>query len=119
MSISPSQPLTPLFVLFPPSCTFSSASFHPTSRPCKIPSTSTMASVFTVPSQQQLLLQRPYWIASTSDKTPGLSDEAKKELLKASTAVKAQSKGIEMYSGSFYAACILGGLLACVHPSFP
>lgn len=42
-----------------------------------------------------------------------LSDAAKKELDKASAKVQATAGHIEMYSPKFYAACTLGGLLAC------
>ncbi|KAI5799007.1 mitochondrial phosphate carrier protein 2 [Geopyxis carbonaria] len=50
-------------------------------------------------------------IASMSDKARALSKEAQAELKAA--AGKAGGGGIEMYSGKYYAACILGGLLAC------
>lgn len=43
-----------------------------------------------------------------------LSDKAVKELDKASAAAQAKTGQIEMYSPKFYAACTLGGLLACV-----
>lgn len=60
-----------------------------------------------------------YGAFSTVDDVKGkaqkLSAEAKAEFEKASA--KAQSKAggkIELYSGSYYAACTIGGLLACV-----
>ncbi|EFW99440.1 mitochondrial phosphate carrier protein [Grosmannia clavigera kw1407] len=47
------------------------------------------------------------------DKVQKLSAEATKEFEKATAAAKAKSGGIELYSGSYYAACTFGGLLAC------
>ena len=43
-----------------------------------------------------------------------LSAEAQAELSKASAAAQAKTGGIELYSGKYYAACVLGGVLACV-----
>jgi solute carrier family 25 phosphate transporter 3 len=43
-----------------------------------------------------------------------LSEEAQKEYMKASAAAQAKAGKIELYSGKYYAACTLGGLLACV-----
>jgi len=43
-----------------------------------------------------------------------LSAEAQKEFNKASSAAKAKTGQIEMYSGGFYAAATFGGLMACV-----
>lgn len=45
------------------------------------------------------------------NKANALSAEATKEFERATGQAKA--KGIEMYSGNFYAACITGGLFAC------
>lgn len=50
-------------------------------------------------------------------KSKQLSDKAVKEFDKASAAAQAKTGQIEMYSPKFYAACIFGGLLACV--SYP
>ena len=43
-----------------------------------------------------------------------LSVEAANEYQKASQAAQAKAGKIELYSGKYYAACTLGGLLACV-----
>lgn len=47
-------------------------------------------------------------------KTRKLSAEAAAEFEKAASAAKAKPGGIELYSGTYYAACTFGGLLACV-----
>lgn len=56
------------------------------------------------------------WAAADTikDKAEQLSADAQKEFEKAS--VKAQEKAgkIELYSGKYYAACTVGGILACV-----
>jgi solute carrier family 25 phosphate transporter 3 len=56
----------------------------------------------------------PAWsvVDDAKNKANALSAEATKEIAKATGQTKA--KGIEMYSGGFYVACITGGLLACV-----
>ncbi|KAA8892845.1 mitochondrial phosphate carrier protein [Sphaerosporella brunnea] len=76
--------------------------------PGLFPSTNTMAASF--PSNNK---PTAFWIASTSDKAHELSDEAKRELAKASAEVQKKTGQIELYSPKYYAACILGGLLAC------
>lgn len=43
-----------------------------------------------------------------------LSNEAQKEIQKASQAAQAKAGKIEPYSAKYYAACTLGGILACV-----
>jgi solute carrier family 25 phosphate transporter 3 len=43
-----------------------------------------------------------------------LSTEAQKEFDKASSAAKAKTGQIELYSAGFYAAATFGGLMACV-----
>jgi len=51
---------------------------------------------------------------SVSDQAKELSQEASHELAKASAKAQKEVGGIELYSPKFYAACTLGGLLACV-----
>ena len=43
-----------------------------------------------------------------------LSDEAQREIRKASAAAQAKTGQIELYSAKYYAACTFGGLMACV-----
>ncbi|KAI0116946.1 mitochondrial phosphate carrier protein [Daldinia grandis] len=52
-------------------------------------------------------------VDDAKNKTKQLSAEAQKELDKASNAVKSDSKKLELYSPTFYAAATFGGLLAC------
>lgn len=52
--------------------------------------------------------------STVEDKAKKLSAEAAAEFNKASAAAKGESGKIELYSGKFYAACTVGGLLACV-----
>ncbi|KAI1642436.1 mitochondrial phosphate carrier protein [Daldinia loculata] len=52
-------------------------------------------------------------VDDAKNKTKQLSAEAQKELDKASDAVKGDSKKLELYSPTFYAAATFGGLLAC------
>ncbi|KAF5096630.1 hypothetical protein DV451_004154 [Geotrichum candidum] len=58
-----------------------------------------------------------YWINSSldeaKDKAVELTKEAEAELKKVGQAIKAETKGIELYSPEFYAACTVGGVLAC------
>ena len=81
------------------------------------------APAFTATSPQSITPLRsrptkPRYIAwSASEKAASLSEEAQAELKKASAATQAKTGQIELYSGKFYAACILGGLLACVNNS--
>ena len=58
----------------------------------------------------------PIWSAvdDVKSKAGQLSDEAQKELQKASSSAQAKAGPIELYSGKYYAACTLGGILACV-----
>ena len=53
-------------------------------------------------------------VDDVKSKAGALSNEAQKELQKASQAAQAKPGKIELYSSKYYAACILGGLLACV-----
>lgn len=47
-------------------------------------------------------------------KANSLSEEAQREIKKASEAAQAKTGQIELYSAKYYAACIFGGLVACV-----
>lgn len=47
-------------------------------------------------------------------KANALSQEAQREIQKASAAAQAKTGQIELYSAKYYAACIAGGLVACV-----
>lgn len=47
-------------------------------------------------------------------KAKQLGDVAAKDFEKASAVAQAKAGKIELYSGKYYAACITGGLLACV-----
>lgn len=53
-------------------------------------------------------------IDDAKDKANKLSAEATKEFEKASAKAQAKTGKIELFSGQYYAACTLGGLLACV-----
>ncbi|KAL8766006.1 MAG: hypothetical protein Q9209_007095 [Squamulea sp. 1 TL-2023] len=46
-------------------------------------------------------------------KAGALSNEAQREISKASSTAQAKTGQIELYSAKFYAACTFGGLLAC------
>jgi len=48
------------------------------------------------------------------NKAAQLSNEATKEIQKASEKAQSKTGHIELYSGKYYAACIAGGLVACV-----
>lgn len=58
----------------------------------------------------------PAWSAvdDMKSKAGQLTEEAQKEYAKASQAAQAKAGKIELYSPKYYAACTLGGLLACV-----
>lgn len=47
-------------------------------------------------------------------KASQLSVEAQREYSKASGVAQAKANKIELYSGKYYAACIAGGVVACV-----
>lgn len=64
------------------------------------------------PYQARLDIYSAY--STVEDKAKKLSAEASAEFNKASVVVQAKKGGIELYSGQYYAACTLGGLLACV-----
>jgi len=52
-------------------------------------------------------------VDDAKSKANQLSAAAQKELDKASSKIQAKTGHIELYSPKFYAACTLGGLLAC------
>lgn len=63
--------------------------------------------------------QRPIFSAwsaaeTAKEKAVELSEAAQKEYNKASQKAQAKAGGIELYSGKYYAACTVGGILACV-----
>jgi len=55
------------------------------------------------------------WSAADTvkDKAQQLGTEAQKEYEKASSKAQAKAGKIELYSGKYYAACTVGGILAC------
>ena len=56
------------------------------------------------------------WSATDTakDKAQQLSAAATKEYEKVSQKAQAKAGSIELYSGKYYAACTVGGILACV-----
>jgi solute carrier family 25 (mitochondrial phosphate transporter), member 3 len=58
----------------------------------------------------------PAWSTADAakDKAVELSEAAQKEYEKASAKAQAKVGGIELYSAKYYAACTVGGILACV-----
>jgi solute carrier family 25 phosphate transporter 3 len=70
------------------------------------------------PSKSVTQTKRPLFTAwsavdDVKSKANQLSTEAEAEYKKAAAAVQTKAGKIEMYSPKFYAACTLGGLLAC------
>ncbi len=62
------------------------------------------------------------WSAADAAKNKAieLSEAAQAEYNKASQKAQAKAGGIELYSAKYYAACTVGGILACVclpHPT--
>jgi solute carrier family 25 phosphate transporter 3 len=53
-------------------------------------------------------------VEDAKDKANALSAEATKEFEKASAKAQAKTGQIELYSAKYYAACTVGGLMACV-----
>lgn len=53
-------------------------------------------------------------VDTVKDKAAKLSDEAVKEYEKASGKAQQKAGTIELYSPKYYAACVVGGILACV-----
>ncbi len=72
----------------------------------------------TAPKSTYVPLSRRFSTWSAVDdvrsKAGVLSSEAQKEIAKASSAAQAKTGQIELYSAKYYAACTLGGLIACV-----
>ncbi|MCJ1375774.1 hypothetical protein MMC20_007011 [Loxospora ochrophaea] len=98
--------------------------------PFLFPSQSALNSVFSTPSTLVSRAPEPqppkptyktrserYSVWSALDDVKGkantLSEEAQKEFTKASEAAQAKTGKMELYSAQYYAACALGGLLAC------
>lgn len=94
--------------LFPPAATMASA--FPS--PLPLPAAAAAQRVLPPPATE-------YWVASASDKAPGLSTEAQRKLRDASARTRQMTGKIEMHSAKYYAACTLGGLLACVSTATP
>ena len=64
-------------------------------------------------------LKGPIWTAwsavdNVKDKAGQLSQDAAREYEKASAKAQQKAGGIELYSTKYYAACTLGGIIACV-----
>lgn len=53
-------------------------------------------------------------VEDAKDKAKKFSNEAQAEFDKASAKAKPKPGTIELYSGQYYAACVVGGLMACV-----
>lgn len=53
-------------------------------------------------------------IDNVKDKAGGLTNEAAREFEKASSIAQQKAGAIELYSPKYYAACTIGGILACV-----
>jgi solute carrier family 25 (mitochondrial phosphate transporter), member 3 len=71
------------------------------------------------PAIREHPLQTPIFSAWSAvdrikDKAGGLSNEAARELEKASSIAQQKAGAIELYSPKYYAACTIGGILACV-----
>jgi solute carrier family 25 (mitochondrial phosphate transporter), member 3 len=58
------------------------------------------------------------WSAADTvkDKAEQVAADASKQYEKASNKAQAKVGGIELYSGKYYAACVVGGIIACVRP---
>ncbi|KAL8658796.1 MAG: hypothetical protein Q9226_000778 [Calogaya cf. arnoldii] len=52
-------------------------------------------------------------VEDVKSKAGALSSEAQNEIAKASSAARAKTGQIELYSAKYYAACTFGGLMAC------
>lgn len=91
------------------------------------PSQSALNEVFSshhsfASAQPKQPLQKPTFSAwsvaeDAKNKATQLSNEAAKEIQKASSKAQAKTGQIELYSGKYYAACTFGGLVACVGTS--
>jgi len=70
------------------------------------------------PQPSEYPLKRPLFSAwsavdTAKDKAVQLTEAAQKEYEKASAKAQAKTGGIELYSAKYYAACTVGGILAC------
>lgn len=86
--------------------------------PSLYPSQSSIKDAFSPQNPELTTTTRPskprFAAWSASEKAAALSAEAQAEIKKASAAAQAKTGQIELYSAKYYAACTLGGLLACV-----
>ena len=57
-------------------------------------------------------------VDTAKDKAAQLSTAAQAEFEKASAKAQAKAGTIELYSAKYYAACTVGGILACVSREF-
>ncbi|KAL9583706.1 MAG: hypothetical protein Q9212_002551 [Teloschistes hypoglaucus] len=64
-------------------------------------------------SPQKRLFSTWSAVDDVKSKANSLSDEAQKEIAKASAAAQAKTGQIELFSAQYYAACTFGGLAAC------
>ena len=88
---------TALYQAFTPTSPYYKPAPKPTEHPQKRPIFSTWSAA-----------------ESAKGKAVELSQAAQKEYEKASQKAQAKVGGIELYSGKYYAACTVGGILACV-----
>lgn len=58
-------------------------------------------------------------VDTVKEKAGELSNEAAREFEKASSIAQQKAGVIELYSPKYYAACTIGGILACVGVSVP
>lgn len=58
-------------------------------------------------------------VDTVKDKTGQLGNEAARNFEKASSIAQQKAGNIELFSPKYYAACTIGGLLACVRSSLP
>ena len=68
------------------------------------------------PSATQQRPLFPAWSAvdDVKGKAEQLANKASADYTKASAATQAKAGTIELYSSKYYAACVIGGMLACV-----
>jgi solute carrier family 25 phosphate transporter 3 len=81
---------------------------------------SPLANTGRTPYQARPELYSAYSVVDDAkDKAKKLSDEATREFEKASSKAQAKAGKIELFSPKYYAACTIGGLMACVSPFVP
>lgn len=86
-----------IYQAFVPTSPYYKPAAQPTEHPQKRPIFSTFSAADTA-----------------KDKALQLTDAAANEYAKASEKAQAKVGGIELYSAKYYAACTVGGILACV-----